>query len=1450
MKKVLALFLGLLICIYTFNTVSFAESTLGDGTVELDDGVTIPEGEQYAAHPYKESAIFYTPAEYKFKVSGSDKFYVLLNNVNATEEDGQFVIADYANILNKKYYNSETGSQKFDPTDPLSIAYYINSPDYMNVYIPSEMLDYINEHTWWIERGYKDGTNYEDPYSVSCKIALLSTTEYGKNVDRIGTVVGRHWWLRTPVSNQPNRIAALVSADTYDWQRRVYTHYASTSTWPAIRPCFYLDKEFFKEVKLDVVTMGSEVKKYLRDNLTIEQAREAGYSDFEIRQLGYYGEFNVKLDDGVTIPEGEEYAAHPYKESAVFYTPAEYKFQVSGSNKPYVLLRNVNATEEDGQFVIADYADLFSKVKYYNSDTGTQRFDPTDPLSIAYFINSPDYMNVYIPSEMLNYINEHTWWIERGYKDGTNYEDPYSVRCKVALLSTTEYGENVDRIGTTIPIPGVEPGKGRQWWLRTPVSNQPNRIAALVSADTYDWQRRVYTHYASTSTWPAIRPCFYLDKEFFKEVKLDVATMGSEVKRYLLENVSKEDANRLYTQAEMESIGYEFISFTNVRTVFEDNIYKVMVDVHITGAEVSSEPLVLIGAVYNSDGVLVKTALTNTNIIVNGEAQTVEVDIDVTDLIGYNDYKVKAFAWKDLESLSPYTRILFDKNTNFPNEMAAEAILGQELVQNGFSLVEPGKNNVPYVVMEGGMYCWLMDNLQNEQKAYINFALSSDFLGSAADGSEYVVEFDYYDSGNGYCRLFYDANDLARKEAGTVYLNNERKWKTASFVLQDAAVSKRLGGKYDFQLSIKAMSNRSSISNSSVAIKRFKVIRRVARNPIYLVSWNDEVGNAYKWFEEDKIIHNQFTNLTGRHINATVTHRFINEDYMVPFEKTEELVLAPNETKEVDLNFGELERCDIYQYEVEITTDDNTVKSKFQPYEIAVLKTDPDGILNRNVFFTAHLERYSMDRIREAVKMLKMANVGGIRGDFTWYSLEPKKDQYNWEGHPAKRVVDELTANGLFYLPIMDGSSTLYCSAWNQIPHTPEQLEGWRNFISVAAGILNSYGIERYEIWNEPNITAFNIDNVGGDVYAQLVKIAYEEIKKINPSAKLGAPSVTGLKTGNAKEYFMQAMDEELWNYAEAITLHPYTSTSAEAAEMDAQIQWFKDEYAKVGVEDPEIWNTETGYTTADKSVGTERRKGIWNSRAAIFYKAKDLSDLTIFYNFEKKGTVATDREDQFGHVSGAYDECIKYGKYFVPTISYAMIAGHNYIMADSTAEGIYDSEDKKVRIAKFRSNKFNADIVTLYAVQGSQLVTLNLGTDKITYYDALGNATEIYGRNGVFTFVAGEEPAYIVGHIENVEWVENHSFVSYDKTDCSVAENGTAQINIYNHTGELYRIEVKAPLYAKVVKIDQFNSTTGVGCVSIKNNMPAGEECYVDINIIAPDGKIVQSASIKIMTI
>ena len=636
-----------------FGFMSFAESTLPDGTADN------PVLDVFTTDKYKNNfgAVFETPVEYTFQVGG--RRFILLKNVNANEHDGYFVIADYTNdIVNHsigsgtKFYDLQgVQCQKYDPTDPLSIAYYMNQPDFINKYIPAVMIDYLNIHKWWVEAGQE----ITEPYYVESKLALLSYTEYQKNAERIGLRVGWNWWMRTPVrndngNNSYNRVLLMYgNKDTtnmnFQWSTNTY------STWPAIRPCFYLSEDFFKEVKLDLHETGSEVKAVICRDLTIEEARAVGYSEFELRQLGYYGEFNIELDDGVTIPEDKEFQEHPYKESAVFFSPAEYKFQVSGSDKVYVLLNNVNATEEDGQFVIADYANILNK-KYYNSDTGSQRFDPTDPLSIAYYINSPDYMNAYIPSEMLDYINEHTWWIERGYKDGTNYEDPYSVSCKIALLSTTEYGKNVDRIGTVV---------GRHWWLRTPVSNQPNRIAALVSSTNYDWQRKVYTHYASTSTWPAIRPCFYLDKEFFKEVKLDVATMGSEVKKYLLENVSREEAGRLYTQIEMESIGYNVISFTNVRTALEDNMYKVMVDVSITGADASSEPLVLIAAVYSSDDILVKTALTDTDIIANGEVQPVEVNVDVTGLAGY---RIKVFAWRDLESLYPYTDTLLDDSIN------------------------------------------------------------------------------------------------------------------------------------------------------------------------------------------------------------------------------------------------------------------------------------------------------------------------------------------------------------------------------------------------------------------------------------------------------------------------------------------------------------------------------------------------------------------------------------------------------------------------------------------------------------------------------------------------------------------------------------------------------------------------------------------------------------------
>ena len=181
-----------------------------------------------------------------------------------------------------------------------------------------------------------------------------------------------------------------------------------------------------------------------------------------------------------------------------------------------------------------------------------------------------------------------------------------------------------------------------------------------------------------------------------------------------------------------------------------------------------------------------------------------------------------------------------------------------------------------------------------------------------------------------------------------------------------------------------------------------------------------------------------------------------------------------------------------------------------------------------------------------------------------------------------------------------------------------------------------------------------------------------------------------------------------------------------------------------------------------------------------------------MVYNFEKKGTVLTDREDQFGVVSGGEDGCIKYGKYWIPTVSYVIMAGHNYVMAQTTADGIYDSQDGNIRMARFKSDKFQADVLTLNAVEEEKLVTLDLGTDRVTCYDYKGNTTELVGKDGVFTIAALERPVYLVGDIRTVELLQTGPIETEEPVEILEASNEDVRIKGALYGEEPYRISAE----------------------------------------------------------
>lgn len=786
-------------------------------------------------------------------------------------------------------------------------------------------------------------------------------------------------------------------------------------------------------------------------------------------------------------------------------------------------------------------------------------------------------------------------------------------------------------------------------------------------------------------------------------------------------------------------------------------------------------------------------------------------------------------------------------------ESAEVFFTGTVPTSTGFALVEAGNDKTPNVAVYGGETCWLLDRSQSNNKAYINFTLSDSFKPSSFDGTEYDIEIDYFDTGTGYLRLYYLGPDGEDRYDHTIYTQNEQKWKTARFTLVDADFGGReknpfaVGG-CDFYLSIRARSDRTVISGESMAVKRVKVTKKPMRHGVYAQAKIDQPGNTFKWFDESKIINTTLTNYFNRSVSTDVTYRVISESGYLGYEKTERVDFAPNEVKNIDLDIGALDRCDVYWFKVTIKRDDG-IQSELTPTKLAIIKTDPDGILNHNVSFSTHFERVPQETMEMGMELIKMSNAGGIREAFKWSEVLIN-GQLDYENSTVKPIVEAVKKHGLDYLCLLSGTPTSIGEASNDIPTTPEQLAAWREYARFAAITLQDV-TDCFEVWNEPCIASFNlhVDTVRGKEYTELIKAAYEEIKAVNPNAKIGGPSITGISIttiGSGLPYFTECMDAGMWRYTDAVVLHPYTSLQPDISGMIENISYYKNEYKKVGIEDIDVWNSEVGYSVT--RVGSEQRKGAYNCQTALVYKQLDLGEKINLYNFEKKGTIETDREDQFGHVmpglSDAWDTKL-YGTYYLPTESFLMVAGMNYVMAESTAAGILNDDDDVRKVYQYKSDKFGCDIISLYTTNGSdQSIALNLGTDSVELYDSMGNQREIYSTDGIFTFDMGENPVYIVGDFTNPKIVEDGINITFGEKKLSVAYGDVVAIPITAEREGHYTIKVEESIQAEVMEIKPFSGKNAN--VYIKNNAQIGNNYILNIDVYE-DGKLIRFAEFSI---
>ena len=226
-------------------------------------------------------------------------------------------------ILTKDGYGTHkfdnANSQRYSTERETNIGYWLNH-DFLDAdsseSLPDGIKAYINEHTWITNNIVSSVDRGIETTQDEAKLSLMSIEEFNKYSGRFGVAddMEYRWWLRSSSNGTQALCADVVKARA--GEVGFTTRYDMASTL-AVRPVFYLDKEFFANVKIDAYTAGEQIKNMITEMYPdYESLAAAGYNNDELAALGYdiegpeynFGDLESVVIHGARV-EGAEWTA-------------------------------------------------------------------------------------------------------------------------------------------------------------------------------------------------------------------------------------------------------------------------------------------------------------------------------------------------------------------------------------------------------------------------------------------------------------------------------------------------------------------------------------------------------------------------------------------------------------------------------------------------------------------------------------------------------------------------------------------------------------------------------------------------------------------------------------------------------------------------------------------------------------------------------------------------------------------------------------------------------------------------------------------------------------------------------------------------------------------------------------------------------------------------------------
>ena len=243
----------------------------------------------------------------------------------------------------------------------------------------------------------------------------------------------------------------------------------------------------------------------------------------------------------------------------------------------------------------------------------------------------------------------------------------------------------------------------------------------------------------------------------------------------------------------------------------------------------------------------------------------------------------------------------------------------------------------------------------------------------------------------------------------------------------------------------------------------------------------------------------QITNNTSESLKINVFYEIKDgEDELTLKEWNEEVRLSDGETFEqqepLSGKFG------MYNLHYEIQIEGKSPVSGHIGYANMV-RADQHN--DRNTIMMGLQGMKRVKNYEQAVKIAKAMGASVCRESVPWNNVEPEKGDWKFEDFDKKYKI--LAENG-----IAIQSMLTYCTRWaapekyknegnaNWGPwaaQMPVNIDDWRNYVRKVGEHYNGQAFY-WEIWNEADWGYFKGT---ADDYIELLKVAYEELKKINP---------------------------------------------------------------------------------------------------------------------------------------------------------------------------------------------------------------------------------------------------------------------------------------------------------------------------------------------------------------